>query len=53
MGKIFIERLLRNTEVDKIYILIRPKKGKQPEERIKALFEDLVSSINYFCFEQY
>lgn len=42
MGKVFIERLLRVAEFNKIYILIRPKKGVQPEDRLRELFKDMV-----------
>jgi fatty acyl-CoA reductase len=45
MGKVFIERLLRLTEFEKIYILIRPKKGVQPEERLRELFKDMVEYL--------
>ncbi|XP_057672431.1 putative fatty acyl-CoA reductase CG5065 [Diorhabda carinulata] len=40
VGKSLIEKLLRLTEVKKIYILIRSKKGKSPTERIKDLFNN-------------
>ncbi|KAG5668844.1 hypothetical protein PVAND_016766 [Polypedilum vanderplanki] len=38
MGKVFLERLLRVTEVRKIFILIRPKRNKNSEERLIELF---------------
>ncbi|KAG5883993.1 hypothetical protein JTB14_019975 [Gonioctena quinquepunctata] len=38
IGKVLIEKLLRSCpDVGKIYLLIRPKKGKSPEERIKHI----------------
>ncbi|KAG5668783.1 hypothetical protein PVAND_016709 [Polypedilum vanderplanki] len=40
MGKVFIERLLRDTNVKKILILIRSKKSKSCEERLKEFFDD-------------
>ncbi|KAL7034835.1 hypothetical protein ACKWTF_008124 [Chironomus riparius] len=40
MGKIFIERLLRDTEVSKIYLLVRPKRGKTPRQRVTEIFND-------------
>lgn len=43
MGKVFIERLLRTTEVEKIYLLIREKKNKKASERLREIFEDPVS----------
>ncbi|KAK5638606.1 hypothetical protein RI129_012901 [Pyrocoelia pectoralis] len=40
IGKVLIEKLLRSCpKIDKIYILIRTKKGKTPEERINAITE--------------
>ncbi|KAG5683183.1 hypothetical protein PVAND_012479 [Polypedilum vanderplanki] len=52
MGQTFLERLLRVTEVEKIYLLLRTKKGKQPEERIKdllsnGLFDTLKQQSNF------
>lgn len=46
LGKIFIEKLLRSTEIATLYILIREKKGKNALSRIEELFEDVVS---IFC----
>lgn len=43
VGKPLIEKFLRSTNVKKIYLLIRPKKGKQPHERIKDIFNNVVS----------
>lgn len=43
LGKILIEKLLRSTSVSTVYLLVRPKKGKDVETRIKNLFEDVVS----------
>ncbi|KAL1455936.1 hypothetical protein WDU94_000701 [Cyamophila willieti] len=40
IGKVLIEKLLRTCEVEKIYILLRTKKGKSPEERLKDQFSD-------------
>jgi hypothetical protein len=48
MGKIFVERLLRVTEVKKIILLIRHKKGIEPKERLISLVNDAVS--NYLKF---
>jgi len=39
MGKVLVEKLLRCTNVRKLYLLIRPKKGVQPVARL----EDLLS----------
>ena len=43
MGKVFIERLLRLTKVDKIYLLVREKKNKGASERIEEIFLNPVS----------
>lgn len=43
MGKILIEKLLRSTQVETIYILIRQKRGKDVHTRLEELFEDVVS----------
>ncbi|XP_066257718.1 fatty acyl-CoA reductase wat-like [Euwallacea similis] len=42
MGKILIEKLLRDTEIETIYVLIREKKGKTPHMRIDSLFDDVI-----------
>nr|CAD7198679.1 unnamed protein product [Timema douglasi] len=39
MGKVLLEKILRSCpKVAKIYLLVRPKKGKDPNQRIKELF---------------
>eukprot|EP00091_Calanus_sinicus_P012752 TRINITY_DN28532_c0_g1_i1.p1 TRINITY_DN28532_c0_g1~~TRINITY_DN28532_c0_g1_i1.p1 ORF type:complete len:106 (-),score=19.54 TRINITY_DN28532_c0_g1_i1:231-548(-) len=40
MGKVLVEKLLRSTNVNKIYVLIRPKKGLE----IKYHLQELMSS---------
>ncbi|XP_044261426.1 fatty acyl-CoA reductase wat-like [Tribolium madens] len=45
LGKIVIEKLLRLDQIAKIYILVRPKKGKSVDERFCELF-------NFPCFER-
>ncbi|XP_044261427.1 fatty acyl-CoA reductase wat-like [Tribolium madens] len=45
LGKILIEKLLRFDQIAKIYILVRPKKGKTVEERFCDLFD-------FPCFER-
>ncbi|ERL90271.1 fatty acyl-CoA reductase wat [Dendroctonus ponderosae] len=42
LGKATIEKLLRNTEVETIYVLIREKKGQTPHMRIDSLFDDVL-----------
>ncbi|XP_045495307.1 putative fatty acyl-CoA reductase CG5065 [Colias croceus] len=40
LGKLFVERLLYNCkDIDKIYILIRPKKGQDPGKRLQKIFD--------------
>lgn len=57
MGKILIEKLLRECPgISFIYMLIRPKKGKDMHQRIEELFDDPVRisiiffSISFFFF---
>lgn len=39
LGKVLIEKLLRScSQIDKIYILIRQKKGKEPKQRLEEIF---------------
>lgn len=42
VGKVFIEKLLRVTEVLCIYVLMRPKRGKEIQDRIAAWKSDLL-----------
>ncbi|EDW60376.2 fatty acyl-CoA reductase wat [Drosophila virilis] len=49
LGRVIIEKLLRATEVKRIYVLIRPKRGKDTQERIAGwktnpLFEVLLKA---------
>ncbi|CAB0020485.1 unnamed protein product, partial [Nesidiocoris tenuis] len=37
VGVCLIEKLIRCTEVNKIYLLLRPKKGKAASERLDEL----------------
>jgi len=37
LGKVMVEKLLRSTKVQKIYLLIRPKKGIQTKIRLEEL----------------
>jgi Male sterility protein len=45
MGKVFLEHLLRFTQVDKIFLLVREKKNKMPSERVKEIFQNVVSVL--------
>jgi len=39
LGKVLIEKILRKTpDIKKIYMLLRPKKGKEPRQRIEEIF---------------
>lgn len=39
VGKFLLEKILRSTHVDKVYILIRPKKGLSSQERLEKFLE--------------
>lgn len=44
MGKLLIEKLLRTCPgVASIYLLVRPKKGKDVHQRTEEIFDDAVS----------
>jgi len=43
LGKVVIEKLLRTTEVKRIYVLIRPKRGVEIKDRIITWSKDAVS----------
>lgn len=46
MGKLLIEKLLRSCPgIGFLYLLVRPKKGKDVHERIEELFDDAVKTI--------
>lgn len=49
MGKVFVEKLLRITKVSKIYLLMRPKKGKNPKDRLADIFANPVSIFKTCC----
>jgi fatty acyl-CoA reductase len=38
LGKVILEKLLRTTEFEKLYILIRPSKGASAVERLNEIF---------------
>ena len=43
LGKALLEKLLRVApNVDKIYVLLRPKKGRQPRERLETILQSKV-----------
>ncbi|KAH8247092.1 hypothetical protein KR032_009192, partial [Drosophila birchii] len=45
LGKVIIEKLLRTTEVKRIYTLIRPKRGVSIDERITAWEKDPIFEV--------
>lgn len=49
LGKALIEKLLRSCkDINTIYLLIRPKKGKIMHARVEELFDDTVSCATLF-----
>lgn len=49
MGKVLVEKFLRILpEVGHIYLLVRPKKGKDPKTRLEEIFNSPVSLILLF-----
>ena len=49
MGKVLIEKLLYScSDLDKIYILLRPKRGRSPEIRVDEMFKLPVSIYGIF-----
>ncbi|XP_028128534.1 fatty acyl-CoA reductase wat-like [Diabrotica virgifera virgifera] len=42
LGKLIIEKLLRTCDVEGIYLIVKPKKGLSPEERLRNLLEEPV-----------
>ena len=42
MGKVLVEKLLRSTNVKKLFLLIRPKKGVKTDLRLQTLLESSV-----------
>lgn len=54
LGKVLIEKLLRKCpEIEKIYLLLRPKKGSHPKQRVETIFQSVVSFVEliyyYYC----
>ena len=46
MGKCLIEKLLRGCpDIKRIYLLIRPKKGKDAQERLDEILDSQVNGI--------
>lgn len=49
LGKLLLEKLLRTCNAKKIYILIRPKKGKDTSKRFEEIFDAAVSCFYIQC----
>jgi fatty acyl-CoA reductase len=43
MGQVLMEKLLRTCQIDKLYIITRPKKGMTEKERLEKIFDGYVS----------
>jgi thioester reductase-like protein len=52
MGKVFVEKLLRITKFEKLYLLMRAKKGKNPKDRLVDMFANPVSVENFVGFSK-
>ncbi|VEN49493.1 unnamed protein product, partial [Callosobruchus maculatus] len=46
VGKALIEKLLRLTNLRKMYLLLREKKGKSPEQRLQDIFTNVTRHKN-------
>ncbi|VVC29128.1 Hypothetical protein CINCED_3A024702 [Cinara cedri] len=40
VGHVLVEKLLRTCYINKLYLLIRPKKNKEPQNRLNEMFSD-------------
>lgn len=48
LGRLLVEKLLRTCkDLKKIYLLVRPKKGKTPQQRFNDYFNDPVGAVLY------
>lgn len=47
LGKVLVEKLLRSTDVAKVYLVIRSKRGVGVESRLDQLFRDVVRLIDF------
>jgi FlaA1/EpsC-like NDP-sugar epimerase len=45
MGQVLMEKLLRTCQIEKLYIIMRPKKGMTENERIEKIFGGPVSIL--------
>jgi fatty acyl-CoA reductase len=54
LGKVLVEKLLRKCPgIERIYLLLRPKKGSHPKQRLETIFSSVVSLLyHYLIFNQ-
>jgi hypothetical protein len=45
MGQVLIEKLLRTCQIEKLYLIVRPKKGLTEKERVEKMFGGVVSEL--------
>jgi len=45
MGQVLIEKLLRTCQIDKLYVIVRPKKGLTEKERTEKILDGVVSEF--------
>jgi FlaA1/EpsC-like NDP-sugar epimerase len=45
MGQVLMEKLLRTCQIDKLYLIVRPKKGLREKERVEKIFAGCVSLL--------
>lgn len=46
LGKLLMEKLLRSCFVNKIAVLVRSKKGFNPNQRVADIYKQAVSTLN-------
>lgn len=46
LGKVLVERILRVAPVEKMYLLLRPKKGRDIRERLEDFLNSQVSDFS-------
>jgi len=45
MGQVLVEKLLRTCQIDRLYMITRPKKGMTEKERLEKIFNGYVSVL--------
>jgi len=52
LGKVLLEKLLRCLpDIAQIYMLVRPKKGKEPKDRLDEILDSAVRFVRLVCRE--